>query len=35
MQNLGIVKIQADELVTKYVSDPITKFHFLESEAIM
>lgn len=32
---LGINKQQADELVAKYVTEPITKMHLLESEAIM
>lgn len=35
MENLGINKQQAVELVEKYTSDPITKLHLLESEAIM
>ncbi len=32
---LGITKQQADELVAKYVTEPITKMHLLESAAIM
>ena len=35
MQNLGITKEQADKLVEEYITDPITKLHLLESEAIM
>lgn len=35
MESLGITKQQADELIEKYISDPITKLHCLESEAIM
>lgn len=35
MGNLGITKEKADELVVKYVTDPITKLHLIESEAIM
>ncbi len=35
MENLGISKKQADELVEKYVTEPMTKLHPLESEAIM
>ncbi|MDO8529094.1 MAG: hypothetical protein Q7S18_00295 [bacterium] len=35
MENLGITKQKADELVEKYISEPITKLHLLESEAIM
>jgi uncharacterized protein len=33
--NIGISKQQADELVEKYITNPITKLHLLESEAIM
>ncbi|MDO8668118.1 MAG: HDIG domain-containing protein [bacterium] len=32
---LGLNKQQADELVNKYITNPITKYHLLESEAIM
>ena len=35
MENLGITKEQADKLVEEYISEPITKLHLLESEAIM
>lgn len=35
MENLGLTKQQADELVEKYITDPITKLHLIESEAIM
>lgn len=35
MENLGITKTQADELLEKFVSDPVTKLHMIESEAIM
>lgn len=35
MENLGITKQQADELVEKYITNSITKLHLLESEAIM
>ncbi|MDD4901147.1 MAG: HDIG domain-containing protein [Patescibacteria group bacterium] len=33
--DLGINKIQADQLVDKYIANPVTKYHLLESEAIM
>lgn len=33
--NLEINKQQADQLVDKYITNPITKCHLLESEAIM
>jgi putative nucleotidyltransferase with HDIG domain len=33
--NLGINKNQADQLVNKYITNPVTKYHLLESEAIM
>ncbi len=33
--NLGITKQQADQLVDQYITAPITKYHLLESEAIM
>ena len=32
---LNLTKQQADELVNKYITNPITKYHLLESEAIM
>ena len=35
MENLDITKTQADELLEKYVTDPVTKLHSIESEAIM
>lgn len=35
MEVLGITKAQADELVEKYVTEPMTRLHLLESEAIM
>lgn len=35
MEELGITKQQADGLVEKYISNPITKLHLIESEAIM
>jgi uncharacterized protein len=35
MENLGLLKPQADALIEKYITDPITKLHCLESEAIM
>ncbi len=35
MEGLGITKVQADELVEKYVAEPMTRLHLLESEAIM
>ncbi|MGC8492469.1 MAG: HDIG domain-containing metalloprotein [Syntrophobacteraceae bacterium] len=35
MEGLGITKAQADELVEKYVAEPMTRLHLLESEAIM
>jgi uncharacterized protein len=35
MDELGISKTQADELVEKYITNPITKLHLIESEAIM
>lgn len=33
--NLGINKQQANQLVNQYITNPITKYHLLESEAIM
>ncbi len=33
--NLGITKQQADALVNQYITAPITKYHLLETEAIM
>jgi len=33
--NLGINKNQANQLVEQYITNPITKYHLLESEAIM
>lgn len=33
--NLGLNKNQANQLVDKYITIPITKYHLLESEAIM
>ena len=35
MEDLGITKEQADELVERYIEEPMTKLHLLESEAIM
>ena len=35
MENLGITREQADELVEEYITEPMTKLHLLESEAIM
>jgi uncharacterized protein len=35
MEKLGITKEQADKLVEKYITEPVTKLHLLESEAIM
>ncbi len=35
MEELGITKEQANALVEKYITDPVTKLHLLESEAIM
>lgn len=35
MEELGISKHQADELVEKYITEPVTKLHSIESEAIM
>jgi putative nucleotidyltransferase with HDIG domain len=35
MENLGITKEKADQILDKYIKDPITKLHMLESEAIM
>jgi predicted hydrolase (HD superfamily) len=35
MEDLGISKQQADELVEKYITDPITKLHLRESEVFM
>jgi uncharacterized protein len=35
MENLGITKEQADELLDEYIKDPVTKLHMIESEAIM
>lgn len=35
MSELNIDKQQADELIGKYVSDPITKLHCIETRAIM
>lgn len=33
--NLNITKQQADQLVDKYITNQITKYHLIESEAIM
>lgn len=33
--NLGLNKNQADQLVNQYITNPITKYHLLESEVIM
>lgn len=33
--NSGITRRRAEELIGEYISDPITKLHLLESEAIM
>ena len=33
--NLGLTKQQAEQLVNQYITNPITKYHLLESEAIM
>lgn len=33
--NLGITYIQALKLIDKYITNPVTKYHLLESEAIM
>lgn len=35
MEDLGITKKQADALTKKYINNPITKLHSLETEAIM
>jgi putative nucleotidyltransferase with HDIG domain len=35
MEDLGITKEQADKLVEIYITEPMTKLHLLESEAIM
>lgn len=35
MENLGITKERAGQLLDEYIKDPITKLHMLESEAIM
>lgn len=35
MENLNITKSQADALIEKYITDPRTKLHSIESEAIM
>ena len=35
MEDLGITKEQADELTKLYIKEPMTKFHLLETEAIM
>lgn len=35
MENLGITKTQADALLEKKVTDPVTRLHMIESEAIM
>ncbi len=35
MEDIGINKQQADELIGKYITHPITKLHLIESEAIM
>ena len=35
MESLGIIKKQADELIDKFITDPVTKLHCIESEAIM
>ena len=33
--NLGLNKQQADQLVDQYITNPITKYHLLETETIM
>ncbi|MFZ2881800.1 MAG: HDIG domain-containing metalloprotein [Candidatus Moraniibacteriota bacterium] len=35
MENLGLTKQQADELLEKNITDQVKKLHFIESEAIM
>jgi putative nucleotidyltransferase with HDIG domain len=35
MEDLGITKEQAYALVEKYIKEPMTRFHLLETEAIM
>jgi putative nucleotidyltransferase with HDIG domain len=35
MEDLGITKKQADKLVEQYITEPMTRLHLLESEAIM
>lgn len=35
MEELGINKQQADELIEKYIANPITKLHSIESQEIM
>jgi len=35
MENLGITKQQADALLKKHITDPVTRLHCIESEAIM
>jgi len=35
MENLNLTLQQANELVNKYISDPITKFHLRETEVFM
>jgi predicted hydrolase (HD superfamily) len=35
MENIGITKEKAEQLLDEYIKDPITKLHMLESEAIM
>ncbi|MFZ2188925.1 MAG: HD domain-containing protein [Candidatus Moraniibacteriota bacterium] len=35
MENIGITKEKAEQLLDEYIKDPITKLHMLESEVIM
>ena len=35
MEDLGVTKEQAEKLVEGYITEPMTKLHLLESEAIM
>ncbi len=35
MENLGITKQQADDLLEKHITDPVTRLHMIESGAIM
>lgn len=35
MNKLGITKEKADKLIEEYITEPVTKLHLLESEAIM